>query len=227
MLKPEDFFDLSKFEFADIFDECEYVWDVLKKIGSYIKSKKMYGIYGEVHPTTVIEGNEVYIGKGTTVAPHVYIQSPTIIGENCEVRQGAFIRGNCVAGKDSIIGHSTEVKNSLLLNSAHAPHFNYVGDSVLGRNTNLGAGTKLSNYKISAEKNIKLNIDGKSYDTGLDKFGAIMGDDSEAGCNSVLAPGTIVGKRSLIYPNVFARGFIKENTIVKLDQNLRFTTRRT
>ena len=90
----------------------------------------------------------------------------------------------------------------------------------------MGAGTKLSNYKISAEKNIKLNIEGKTYDTGLDKFGAIMGDDSEAGCNSVLAPGTIVGKRSLIYPNAFARGYIKENTIVKLDQDLKCAMRR-
>jgi len=225
MFKPTDFFDLSVFEFADVFDDCEYVWDVRKKIGDYIRSKNMSGVHAEIPPSTVIEGDEIYSGRGTIVAPHVYIQGPTIIGEDCEIRQGAFIRGNCIAGKGSIIGHATEVKNSVLLCNAHAPHFNYVGDSVLGNNTNLGAGTKFSNYKISPQKSIKLNIDGRVYDTGLDKFGAIMGDGSESGCNSVLAPGTIVGKRCLIYPNAFARGYIKEGTIVKLKQNQQFITR--
>jgi len=219
MLKPSDFFELDRFEYADIFDDCEFVWDALKKIGNYVRKKKMNSIYGRVHPTAVIEGSEIYIGRNTIVGPHVYIQSPTIIGDNCEVRQGAYIRGNCIAGQGSIIGHATEVKNSLFLNDSHAPHFNYVGDSVLGNGTNLGAGTKLSNYKISKEKQIKLQIEGKVYDTGLDKFGAILGDHSESGCNSVLAPGTIVSKNCWIYPNSYVRGFIYEGTIIKLSKN--------
>jgi UDP-N-acetylglucosamine diphosphorylase / glucose-1-phosphate thymidylyltransferase / UDP-N-acetylgalactosamine diphosphorylase / glucosamine-1-phosphate N-acetyltransferase / galactosamine-1-phosphate N-acetyltransferase len=226
MLSPKDFFDLSKFEFSDIFDDCEYVWDVLKKIGDYILRKNLIGIHCDLPESVVIEGNEVYIGKGTKVEPQVYIKSPTIIGENCEIRQGAYIRGNCVAGKGSIIGHATEVKNSVFLCNSHAPHFNYVGDSVLGHNTNLGAGTKLSNYKISSDKFVKLIIEGKMYDTGLNKFGAIMGDNSESGCNSVLAPGTIVGRNSLIYPNAFARGYIPPDTIIKLKQNFVTISRR-
>jgi bifunctional N-acetylglucosamine-1-phosphate-uridyltransferase/glucosamine-1-phosphate-acetyltransferase GlmU-like protein len=147
---------------------------------------------------TLFDSN-IYIGKGTVIEPGALIKGPTIIGNNTEVRQGAYIRGDCLIGDRCVVGHTTEVKTSILLNDAKAGHFAYVGDSILGNHVNLGAGTKLANLKI-IDVEMKLRIEGEVYKTGLRKLGAILGDHVETGCNSVTSPGTLLGKGSLVYP---------------------------
>jgi bifunctional N-acetylglucosamine-1-phosphate-uridyltransferase/glucosamine-1-phosphate-acetyltransferase GlmU-like protein len=147
---------------------------------------------------TLFDSN-IYIGKGTVIEPGALIKGPTIIGNNTEVRQGAYIRGDCLIGDRCVVGHTTEVKTSIMLNDAKAGHFAYVGDSILGNHVNLGAGTKLANLKI-IDVEMKLRIEGEVYKTGLRKLGAILGDHVETGCNSVTSPGTLLGKVSLVYP---------------------------
>ena len=147
----------------------------------------------------------ISIGKGCIVEPGVLIKGPTIIGDMTEVRQGAYIRGNCLIGNRCVVGHSTEAKTTIMLNGAKAGHFAYLGDSILGNDVNLGAGTKLANFKI-IKAEIKLRAGGKVYNTGLRKLGAILGDQTETGCNSVTSPGTLLGKKSLVYPCVNVPG---------------------
>jgi len=172
----------------------------------------------------VLEGYRIFIGRGSYLEAGAMIKGPCLIGENCAVRQGAYLRGNVILGDGAGVGHASEVKGSLLLDHAEAPHFNYVGDSVLGRRVNLGAGTKLANLELRspAEKasgswpSIQIPIEGELVDTGMTKLGAILGDDVEAGCNAVTAPGTLIGKHSWIYPNVTVRkGFYPPGTILK------------
>ena len=153
---------------------------------------------------TLFDSN-IYLGKGTVVEPGALIKGPTIIGHNTEIRQGAYIRGNCLIGDRCIVGHATEVKTSIMLDGAKAGHFAYIGDSILGGGVNLGAGTKLANLKI-IDVEMKLRIEGKIYKTGLRKLGAILGDRTETGCNSVTSPGTLLGKGSLVYPCVNVPG---------------------
>jgi bifunctional N-acetylglucosamine-1-phosphate-uridyltransferase/glucosamine-1-phosphate-acetyltransferase GlmU-like protein len=148
-----------------------------------------------------IYDENIYIGKGSLIESGALIKGPTIIGDNVEIRQGAYIRGNCIIGDNCVIGHATEIKNSIMLNGSKAAHFAYVGDSILGNDVNLGAGTRLANIYL---KNIKIIISTKEkkYRTDLDKLGAILGDGTQTGCNCVCNPGTLVGKSSLIFPGV-------------------------
>ncbi|MDD5259004.1 MAG: glucose-1-phosphate thymidylyltransferase [bacterium] len=159
----------------------------------------------------------IYIGPGTIVEPGVLIKGPTIIGDYTEVRQGAYIRGNVLVGDKCVVGHTTEMKSAVMLGESKAGHFAYIGDSILGK-VNLGAGTKLANLKI-IESTIVLNINNKKYETGLRKFGAILADGVETGCNSVTTPGTILGKNALLYPNGTARGYYPPNSIIKIKQS--------
>ena len=218
MLKPSDFFDLTSFSHKALFDGLDYVWDCLKILPDYLKNNLRPAINSEIPDGVHLYGKDIYIGENTSIEPGTVIKGPAIIGDNVEIRSCAYIRGNVIVGNNCVIGHASELKTTIMLDNSHAPHFNYLGDSVLGNNVNLGAGTILSNYKISADKSVKIKINDKVYDTGLIKLGAIMGDNSESGCNSVLNPGTLVGKRSLIYPLVLARGYIPPGTIVKLKQ---------
>jgi NDP-sugar pyrophosphorylase family protein len=151
------------------------------------------------------------------VEPGVYIKGPTIIGENCDIRHGAYIRGNCLIGDNCIVGHTSEMKTALLLNGAKVPHFAYVGDSLLGSKSNLGAGTKISNFKITQDE-VNVMGNGINMGSGLRKFGAIIGDNVQTGCNTVLNPGTLIGRDSLIYPLTSLRGVIPPRTVVKLQQ---------
>ncbi|MGE5223346.1 MAG: hypothetical protein ACM3PY_12985 [Omnitrophica WOR_2 bacterium] len=217
MLHPDDFFDLSHCPFADIFDGVEYVWEVLPRISIYIKTHLKPGIEGNVSPFAQI-AEEVYIGPGTVVEPGVMIKGPAIIGANCQIRQGAYLRGDVLVANGAVIGHTTEVKNSLLFDKAEVPHFAYVGDSVLGWKTHLGAGVKVSNFKVN-RTNVVVHINDQKYETGLRKFGAILGDEVEIGCNSVLNPGTLVGKRTLGYANLSMSGYYPPDSIVKLRQS--------
>lgn len=207
----KDFFDMTKTDFGDVFDGVENPYDILPLIGDYVlkKGPELGDEYTEIK-------ENVWVGKGTKIAESASITGPVIIGKNCEIRHNAFIRGKAVIGNNSVIGNSTEVKNSFLFDSVQAPHFNYVGDAVMGFKSHIGAGVILSNVR-SIPGNVNVRIGGELINTGLRKFSAILGDRVEVGCNSVLNPGTIVGRESVIYPLSSARGFIPEKHILKND----------
>ena len=158
-----------------------------------------------LHAGAILFDSHIWVGEGTVVEPGALIKGPTIIGHNTEIRQGAYVRGNCLIGNRCVVGHTTEVKTSIMLDGAKAGHFAYIGDSILGNDVNLGAGTKLANLKI-VQVEMKLRIEGRTYTTGLKKLGAILGDHVETGCNSVTSPGTLLGRASLVYPSVNVPG---------------------
>jgi NDP-sugar pyrophosphorylase family protein len=214
---PSYYFDLSRYEHAAIFEGCAHVWEALGKISSYLERLKL----GKIHvtiPTGVylINPEQVFIGEGSVVEPGAYIQGPCYIGKNCSVRHGAYIRGNLITGNDCVIGHDTEMKNAILLNDAKAGHFAYVGDTILGNGTNLGAGTACANFKLDGSS-VVVHLDGKTYNTGMRKFGAIVGDRSQIGCNCVLNPGSLLGKEVQSYPCTNFGGFTPNNHLVRLE----------
>src|SRR6267142_2878718 len=213
MFSPADLFDLSQTEHGDIFDDCHYAWEALTKIQGYLKANLRPGLRNRCEGVAFV-GKQVFIGEGTVVEDGAMIKGPAIIGRNCEIRHNAYIRENVIIGDRCVVGNSTEVKNSLLFNDAVAPHFNYIGDSILGYKAHLGAGVKISNIKI-VQGNVTVEMNGKPFDTGLRKFGALLGDNVDVGCNAVLNPGTIIGRGSVIYPNTNWRGVLAGNMIVK------------
>lgn len=163
--------------------------------------------------------DQIYIGENTVIEPSALIKGPAFIGNGTEVRHAAYIRGDVLVGNDCVVGHTTEIKSSVMLGGSKAGHFAYIGDSILGR-VNLGAGTKLANLKM-IDSPVTLQIEGQAYETGLRKFGAILGDGVETGCNSVTSPGTLMGKGAMLYPNGTARGYYPAGTIIKVKQNQR------
>jgi UDP-N-acetylglucosamine diphosphorylase / glucose-1-phosphate thymidylyltransferase / UDP-N-acetylgalactosamine diphosphorylase / glucosamine-1-phosphate N-acetyltransferase / galactosamine-1-phosphate N-acetyltransferase len=213
MFKPADLFNLAQTAHAAIFDGCDFAWQALKKIEGYIAANLRPELRNKCEGVAFI-GEKVSIGEGTVVEDGVMIKGPAIIGRNCHIRHNAYLRENVIIGDGCVVGNSTEIKNSLLFNHAGAPHFNYVGDSILGHKAHLGAGAKLSNIRIFPG-NIAVEMDGKKVDTGLRKFGALLGDGVEIGCNAVLNPGSIIGRGAVIYPNVFWRGILPANNIAK------------
>lgn len=213
MFTPADLFDLSECEHASIFDGCEFAWEALKRIEPFVADNVTAELKNDCIGTAWI-GTEVFIGEGTRVEDGVMIKGPAIIGKNCEIRHGAYIRENVIIGDGCVIGNSCELKNSLLFNGCQVPHFNYVGDSILGHQAHLGAGVILSNLKVVAG-NVILKHDGETIDTGLRKFGALVGDHVDIGCNSVLNPGTILGRNSMMYPCTNWRGILPADRIVK------------
>ncbi|PJF40418.1 MAG: glucose-1-phosphate thymidylyltransferase [Chloroflexi bacterium] len=240
MLSAKNFFDLSTFEHAAIFDNTEYAWQALDRIESYIEKCFADGLSSnvtslDVHSSVAFGDAPIHIGEGTVIEPGAYIKGPAIIGRNCKIGQGAYVRANIITGDECVIGHATEAKNSIFFNHAHAPHFNYVGDSILGTYTNLGAGTKLSNLAVNSVKDevtgkrptIRILIDGTHYDTGLTKFGAILGDETQTGCNTVTNPGTLIGPRTLVYAMVsLPKGYYPGDSIIKLRQQHSIIERR-
>jgi NDP-sugar pyrophosphorylase family protein len=213
MFSPADLFDLNQTEHAALFDGCRYAWEVLPRIQAYLKAHLRPELRNQCTGIAFI-GEQVFIGEGTLVEDGVMIKGPAIIGRNCEIRHNAYIREQVIIGDNCVVGNSCELKNSLLFNHANMPHFNYVGDSVLGHRAHLGAGVKISNVKL-VKSNILVEANGKSFDTGLRKFGALVGDRSEIGCNAVLNPGSIIGRGSVVYPNTNWRGVLPPNSIVK------------
>jgi NDP-sugar pyrophosphorylase family protein len=213
MFKPADLFDLAQTQHAAIFDDCKFAWDALKKIEAYIAANLKPDLRNKCEGRAWI-GEKVFIGEGTVVEDGVMIKGPAIIGKNCQIRHNAYIRENVIIGDGCVVGNSTEIKNSLLFNQAVAPHYNYIGDSILGHRAHLGAGVKISNVKL-LPGNVTVGMDGVPFDTGLRKFGALLGDGAEAGCNAVLNPGSILGRGAVIYPNVFWRGILPANMIAK------------
>ena len=229
--KAEDFFDLKDFPHRGIFNGVETVWEVLPLIADYIKKhikpnvsgiRNGVGVISEkkvlengavVHAGAFLMDDEIELGAGVVVEPGAMITGPVIIGEKTEVRQGAYIRGKIITGPGCVIGHTTEIKNSIMTGDSKAGHFAYIGDSVIGK-VNLGAGTKLANFKLT-EDTINVGRYDKKIDTGLRKFGAIIGDGVSTGCNSVMMPGTIIGKNCMVYPNYTVRGTWPARTIIK------------
>jgi NDP-sugar pyrophosphorylase family protein len=213
MFSPADLFDLAQTEHASIFEDCRYAWEALRKLEKYLTVTLRPELRNHCDGVAFI-GERVFIGEGTVVEDGAMIKGPAIIGRNCQIRHNAYVREQVIIGDHCVIGNACEIKNSLLLNHATVPHFNYVGDSILGFKAHLGAGVKISNVKL-VEGNILVEIEGKAFDTGLRKFGALVGDCAEIGCNAVLNPGSVVGRSSVIYPNTNWRGILPSNSIVK------------
>lgn len=231
MLHPKDFFDLSDASIAELFANCEYVWEAIGAIRQHLL--RLVGntqvILGEVMPGAYISERPMYIAAGARIEPGAYVHGPAYIGPGVVVRHGAFVRENVILLANSILGHASEAKNSLFLPHAAAPHFNYVGDSILGSYVNLGAGTKLSNLGVLSTKDavtgkrpsILLTVNEAIYDTGLAKFGAILGDHAQTGCNAVLNPGCVLGPHTLVYANLSLRkGVYPAHSILKLQQGV-------
>lgn len=223
-LRPEHYFDLSNFEHRELFEGVKFVWEVIPRIGDYLRSILNPEIRGVVMEGAFID-KQVFIGEGTIVEPGAVILGPAYIGRNCIVRAGAYVRGDVLAGDGSVLGHASEFKNCVLMGYTQCPHFNYVGDSVLGFKSHLAAGVIVSNLKITRDE-VVVKLEGAEYPTGLYKFGAIVGDEVEIGCNAVINPGTLVSKRVLVYPLASLRGYYPPNGVVKVKQSVELVERR-
>ena len=241
------FVHLDEFSHREIFTDIKFVWDPLRFLSDSIK--KILGKITQNTSDRVPEGMElqtsgdlvfvnqwlklqsplylekpgIYIGKGTILEPTAIIKGPAVIGNNCEIRQGAYLRGHILTGNHCVLGHATEIKNSIIMDHAEMGHFNYIGDSILGSYVNLGAGTKLANLQFRSiqEKHegkihpIHIPIMGETVDTQMGKMGAILGYYVEMGCNSVTSPGTLVGKNSRVYPNTtLPKGFYLPDSFI-------------
>jgi NDP-sugar pyrophosphorylase family protein len=213
MFKPADLFDLAQTEHSALFDGCEHAWDALKKLASCIEAGCRPENRARVEGQARI-GPMVFIGEGSVIEDGALIKGPAIIGRNCTIRHNAYIREHVIVGDGCMVGNSCELKHSMLFNHCQVPHFNYVGDSILGHKAHLGAGVVLSNVKV-LPGNVTVEINGKPFDTGLRKFGALLGDCTDIGCNSVLNPGSIIGRGSLVYPTTNWRGVLPPDSIAK------------
>ncbi len=206
----EELYTIENKLIAPLFEGLTYPFEALPKISEYIKNlgptldKEIYDCLGD----------DIWVAKSAKIAPSASITGPCIIGENTEVRHCAFIRGNALVGNDCVVGNSTELKNVVLIGKVQVPHYNYVGDSVLGYGSHMGAGSITSNVK-SDKTLVVLKQNGETYETGLKKFGAMIGDFVEVGCGSILNPGTIIGKNTNIYPLSSVRGIVDSSSIYK------------
>lgn len=218
------FFDLTQFQHVDLFKDESCVWKALSQIDSYLASLSLGNIEVEIPDGAyLVDAHLISIGKGTVVEPGAYIKGPCCIGKDCAVRHGAYVRGNVITGDKCVIGHDTEIKQTILLNHAHAAHFAYLGDSIIGNRVNLGAGTKCANLKLD-NTSIVIHDQGDHIDTGLRKFGAIIGDDSQIGCNAVTNPGSLLGKHVHCFPVINVGGFIPSHSTVKSTAQLSIVT---
>lgn len=209
-LKAVNLFDFEQTIAKPLFESVTYPWECLPKIKDFIL---------ELGKTLSLEkfnkiGEDIWVAKTATVAPSASLHGPLIICDNAEVRHCAFIRGSAIVGENTVVGNSTELKNSILFNNVQVPHYNYIGDSILGYKSHTGAGTITSNLK-SDKSLVTVSMDGQKVETGVKKFGAMIGDNVEVGCNSVLNPGTVIGRNTSVYPLSMVRGYIPENSIYK------------
>ena len=209
-IKISDLYTLDETMAKDLLLTVTYPWEALPKIKDYILE-----LGSKLSPDEYdYKGDNVWIHKTAKIYPNNYIAGPCIIGAETEVRPGAFIRGNALVGNGCVVGNSTELKNVILFNKVQVPHYNYVGDSILGFKAHMGAGSITSNVK-SDKALVVVHNEGENIETGLKKFGAMLGDNVEVGCNSVLNPGTVIGKCSNVYPTSCVRGVIPEHSIHK------------
>lgn len=211
----KNLYDLNETIAADLFTGFLYPWEVLPKISAFILE------LGEKLPTDKFEkkGENVWIAKSAKVFDSANINGPCIIDEEAEVRQCAYIRGNAIVGKGAVVGNSTELKNVILFNKVQVPHYNYVGDSILGYKAHMGAGSITSNVK-SDKTLVAMQSDLGNIETGIKKVGAMLGDNVEVGCNSVLNPGTVIGRESNVYPVSCVRGYIPPHSIYKKQDDI-------
>lgn len=224
MFAPEEYFSLEQTAHAKLFENQKCVWDALKQIASYLQFRLKPVVLGELMGKPFIS-NAVFVGRGTIVEQGAMLKGPAWIGENCRIRSGCYVRENVIAGDGVVMGNSCEFKNCIILNEAKVPHFNYVGDSILGYRAHLGAGVILSNVKLDHSE-IIVNASEGNIATGLTKFGAIVGDRTEIGCNAVINPGAIIGRDCLIYPGANLRGVLPSGSVVKLRQEIQVSERR-
>jgi len=208
--KIKNLYNLNETIASKIFEGATYPWEVLPKIEEFIKE------LGNTLSSEEYEkrGEDIWIAKTATIAPTAYIKGPAIIGKNAEIRHCAFIRGKAIVGEGAVVGNSTELKNVILFNKVQVPHYNYVGDSILGYKAHMGAGSITSNVK-SDKKLVVVKNKEEKIETGLKKFGAMLGDNVEIGCGSVLNPGTVIGKNTNVYPLSSVRGVVPSNSIYK------------
>lgn len=206
----DELYDLEQTIAASLFRNEAYPWKILPKISSYIMALGSQLSFEEYD----LVSENVWVAKSAKVAPTAFIQGPAIICKDAEIRHCAFIRGNVIVGEHCVVGNSTELKNVILFNYVQVPHYNYVGDSILGYRSHMGAGSITSNVK-SDKSLVSIHCDGKNTQTGLKKVGAFLGDYVEVGCNSVLNPGTVIGRNSNVYPLSSVRGCIPANSIYK------------
>lgn len=209
-LTISNLYNLDRTIAKELLEDLTYPWEALPLIGDFI-IKKGNTLDPEIYEK---RGENIWVAKSAKVFDSVYLHGPLIIDENAEVRQCAFIRGNAIIGKGATVGNSTELKNSILFDEVQTPHFNYIGDSILGYKSHTGAGAITSNLK-SDKSLVTVLLGGEKVETGVKKFGAMLGDNVEVGCNSVLNPGTVIGKNTNVYPLSFVRGYVPENSIYK------------
>jgi len=187
---------------TELFDEDDFVWQAIPKLADFIKSKSQ---------------KKVSIGKGTIIHPSAEIIGPAIIGKNCTLGPHAYLRENCLIGDNVHIGHSVEIKNSIIMDGTAVAHLNYIGDSIVGKNVNISGGAMLANLRLD-RRPVSIKMGSRKIETGLEKFGAIVGDDSFIGVNAVLNPGTILGKRAKVYPLVSVRGVYGDDSTIKISK---------
>lgn len=208
--KIKNLYDLNETIAKELLEGLTYPWEALPKIGAFIVE------LGEKLDPSKYEkrGENIWVARSATVAPTAFLNGPLIIDEEAEIRHCAFIRGNAIVGKGSVVGNSTELKNVVIFNSVQVPHYNYVGDSILGYKSHMGAGSITSNVK-SDKTLVVVKEKKEQIETGLKKFGAMLGDHVEVGCNSVLNPGTVIGRNTNVYPLSMVRGVVPANSIYK------------
>lgn len=223
MFEPAEFLSLDQTAHPMLFENQRYVWDALKQIASYLQFRLKPAVLGELIGKPFIS-NHVFIGAGTVIEQGAVLKGPAWIGENCQIRSGCYVRENVIVGDGVVMGNSCEFKNCILFNEAQVPHFSYVGDSILGHRAHLGAGVILSNVKLDHREIHVATTDG-AIATGLKKFGAIIGDRTEIGCNAVINPGTVLGRDCIVYATANVRGVVPESSIVKLRQSIQVLTR--
>lgn len=207
-VKTAELFECKTTYLKALFEKHEYPWEILGEIGAYAQGLVKDGI-----PGYRLLADDILVGEDVTISPTATIIGPAVIGKGTEIRPGAYIRGNVITGEGCVIGNSSELKNCVLLDGVQAPHYNYIGDSVLGNRAHLGAGVVCSNLKADG-KNVVIKGD-ENYETGRRKVGAILGDGADIGCNSVINPGTVVGKNTSVYPLTSLRGVYPSGCIVK------------
>ena len=224
MFSPAEFLSLEHTAHSKLFENQKYVWDALKQISSYLQFRLKPAVLGELLGRPFIS-KHVFVGAGTIVEQGAVLKGPAWIGENCHIRSGCYVRENVIVGDGVVMGNSCEFKNSILFDEAQVPHFNYVGDSILGFRAHLGAGVILSNVKLDHREITVTGPEG-AIATGLTKFGAVVGDRTEIGCNAVINPGSVLGRDCIVYPGANFRGVLPNTSIVKIRQQLQVLPRR-
>jgi NDP-sugar pyrophosphorylase family protein len=224
MFNPAEYLDLAHTAHSKLFENQNYVWDALKQIASYLQFRLKPAVLGEMMGKPFVS-NSVFVGAGTIIEQGAVLKGPAWIGEQCHIRSGCYVRENVIVGDNVVMGNSCEFKNCILFDEVQVPHFNYVGDSILGHRAHLGAGAILSNVKLDHREIVVAGPDG-NIATGLKKFGAIVGDRTEIGCNAVINPGAVIGRDCIIYASANFRGVLPAGSIAKLRQEILISPRR-